>query len=59
MDRGNLIIVLKIGEAVDIGDDITVTLLSNAMTQARISIEAPKAINICRQNAINKQPKQH
>ena len=44
-----LILTRKLGEKINIGDDITVTLLEIKGTQVKLGIEAPKTIEIHRQ----------
>lgn len=43
-----LILTRKLGEQINIGDDITVTLLEVKGTQVKLGIEAPKDISIHR-----------
>lgn len=57
MERGSLVITRKIGESFDIGNDITVTVLSGSGSNVRLNIEAPKHVNIVRDNAICREPK--
>jgi carbon storage regulator len=44
-----LILTRKLGEKINIGDDITVTLVEIKGTQVKLGIEAPKTIKIHRQ----------
>jgi len=44
-----LILTRKLGEKINIGDDITVTLVEIKGTQVKLGIEAPKTIEIHRQ----------
>ena len=44
-----LILTRKLGEKINIGDDITVTLVGIKGTQVKLGIEAPKHIEIHRQ----------
>ena len=44
-----LILTRKLGETINIGDDITVTLLEIKGTQVKLGIDAPKTIEIHRQ----------
>ena len=44
-----LILTRKLGEKINIGDDITVTLVGIKGTQVKLGIEAPKHIKIHRQ----------
>jgi len=44
-----LILTRKLGEKINIGDDITITLVEIKGTQVKLGIEAPKHIEIHRQ----------
>jgi len=44
-----LILTRKLGEKITIGDDITITLVEIKGTQVKLGIEAPKHIEIHRQ----------
>ena len=44
-----LILTRKLGEKINIGDDITVTLIEIKGTQVKLGIEAPRHIEIHRQ----------
>ena len=44
-----LILTRKLGEKINIGDDITVTLVEIKGTQVKLGIEAPRTIEIHRQ----------
>lgn len=44
-----LILTRKLGEKINIGDDITVTLIEIRGSQVKLGIEAPKTIEIHRQ----------
>jgi carbon storage regulator len=44
-----LILTRKLGEKINIGDDITITLVEIKGTQVKLGIEAPKTIEIHRQ----------
>ena len=44
-----LILTRKLGEKINIGDDITVTLVEIKGTQVKLGIEAPKNVEIHRQ----------
>lgn len=46
-----LVITRKAGEAVHIGDNIVVRILSSQNGQFRVGIEAPKDVQILRDNA--------
>ena len=46
---GQLQITRRIGESVQIGDDITVTVIKNRHgSQVRLAIDAPESVNIVR-----------
>jgi carbon storage regulator len=44
-----LILTRKLGEKINIGDDITVTLVEIKGTQVKLGIEAPRSVEIHRQ----------
>ncbi len=44
-----LILSRRVGEAVTIGTDVTIVILGIKGGQVRVGIEAPKCINICRE----------
>lgn len=44
-----LILTRRVGEAVVIGDDVTVTVLAVRGTQVRIGISAPKELSVHRE----------
>ncbi|MDH1236506.1 carbon storage regulator [Stutzerimonas stutzeri] len=50
-----LVITRKAGEAVHIGDNIVVRILGTQNGQTRIGIDAPKEIEIQRDNIKNKK----
>ena len=50
-----LVITRKTGEAVHIGDNIVVRILGTQNGQTRIGIDAPKEIEIQRDNIKNKK----
>lgn len=50
-----LVITRKAGEAVHIGDNIVVRILGTQNGQTRIGIDAPKEIDIQRDNIKNKK----
>ena len=49
-----LILTRKLGEKINIGDDITVTLLEIKGAQAKLGIDAPKSIGIHRNEIYEK-----
>jgi carbon storage regulator len=49
-----LILTRKLDEKINIGDDITVTLLEIKGTQVKLGIEAPKSIGIHRNEIYEK-----
>ena len=49
-----LILTRKLGEQINIGDDITVTLLEIRGTQVKLGIDAPKRIGIHRNEIYEK-----
>jgi carbon storage regulator len=49
-----LILTRKLGEKINIGDDITVTLLEIKGTQVKLGIDAPKRIGIHRNEIYEK-----
>jgi len=49
-----LILTRRLGEAIIIGDDITVTLLSASLTQVRLGVSAPKNITVYREEIYDK-----
>jgi len=49
-----LILTRKLGEKINIGDDITVTLLEIKGTQVKLGIQAPKSIGIHRNEIYEK-----
>lgn len=49
-----LILTRKLGEKINIGDDITVTLLEIKGAQVKLGIEAPKSIGIHRNEIYEK-----
>lgn len=55
-----LILTRRVGESLIIGDDVTVSVLSVKGNQVRIGIDAPKDVNIVREellkNGINSGP---
>ena len=56
-----LILTRRVGEALMIGDDVTITVLSVRGNQVRIGINAPKEVGVHREeiyNKINSEPGQ-
>tara|TARA_R110002020_G_scaffold456825_1_gene673518 strand:+ start:3735 stop:3911 length:177 start_codon:yes stop_codon:yes gene_type:complete len=54
----SLVLSRREGESVDIGDEITVTVVEINPGQVRLAFDAPKDIAIKRDNIINDQPKE-
>ena len=52
-----LVITRKALQSFTIGDDIKVTIVEIRGSQAKVSIEAPKHLNIQRDDMINNKPK--
>ena len=52
-----LVLTRKAGQSIQIGDDITVQVLTSQNGQIRLGILAPKHIPIQRDNAKNKHPR--
>ena len=52
-----LVLERKAGEAIYIGDDIKIVVRSIIGAKVRLGIEAPREVQICRDDAITKQPK--
>ena len=50
-----LLLSRRTGETIQIGDDITVTVLSVKGNQVRIGISAPEGVKILREELIDKQ----
>jgi len=49
-----LILTRRTGETINIGNDVTITVLNVAYNQVRIGIEAPKDIEVHREEIYNK-----
>ena len=49
-----LILTRKVGETINIGDDVKVTVLGVKGNQARIGIDAPEAISVHREEIYEK-----
>lgn len=54
-----LVLSRKQGQEINIGPDITITVVSVNGGQVRIGIDAPKSVPVIRPDAINKQPKDY
>ena len=54
-----LVLSRKQGQEINIGHDITITVVSVNGGQVRIGIDAPKSVPVLRPDAINKQPKDY
>lgn len=53
-----LILTRRPGQVLNIGDEITVTVLSVVGAQVRIGIDAPRDMNVLREEAIKRTPRQ-
>ncbi|UTC24098.1 carbon storage regulator CsrA [Candidatus Comchoanobacter bicostacola] len=49
-----LILTRRVGEALKIGDEVTITVLSVRGHQVRIGIDAPKDVSVHREEIYNK-----
>ena len=49
-----LILTRRVGESIKIGDSVTVTVLASKGNQIRIGIDAPREIEVHRQEVWNK-----
>lgn len=49
-----LILSRKLGESIVIGDDITITILGVNGGQVRVGIDAPKSVNVHREEVFNR-----
>jgi carbon storage regulator len=49
-----LILTRKVGEALKIGDEVTITVLSVKGHQVRIGIDAPKDVSVHREEIYNR-----
>ena len=49
-----LILTRKVGETLNIGDDVTVTVLGVQGGQVRLGVNAPKEISVHREEIYNK-----
>ena len=52
-----LILTRKVGEAMLIGDDVTITLLSVKGNQVRLGIDAPRSTTVYREEIYHRQKK--
>lgn len=52
-DRGMLVLSRKTSERILIGDDIAITIVRIGPNSVRIGIEAPKSMNIVREELCN------
>lgn len=49
-----LILTRRIGEAIHIGDDVSVTVMGTRGTQVRIGIQAPQSVAVYREEIFNR-----
>ena len=49
-----LILTRRIGETLQIGDDITVTVLDAKGTQVKVGVVAPKDVRVLREELVNR-----
>jgi carbon storage regulator len=49
-----LILTRRVGEAVMIGDDVTVTVLRVKGNQVRLGVDAPKTVSVQREEILKK-----
>ena len=52
-----LILTRRVGEAVQIGDNVVVRVLGVKGGQVRIGFDVPKEVNVMRTELLNKPPK--
>jgi carbon storage regulator len=55
---GNLVLTRRPGEAIQIGPDITVHIVSVEGQKVRVAIHAPKEVQVVRDNAVVTVPKE-
>lgn len=55
---GNLVLTRRPGEAIQIGPDITVHIVSVEGSKVRVAVHAPKDVTVLRDNAVNTAPQQ-
>lgn len=55
-EQGNLVLTVRVGEHITIGDDITVTCIASDHRGARLMVKAPKQVSIVRSDATVKVP---
>lgn len=55
---GNLVLTRRPGEAIQIGDSITVHIVSVEGSKVRVAIHAPKDVAVVRDNAIVTEPRE-
>ncbi len=55
---GNLVLTRRPGEAIQIGPDITVHIVSVEGSKVRVAVHAPKDVAVIRDNAILTEPKE-
>ena len=49
-----LILTRKVGQSIMIGNDVTITVLSNKNGQVRVGIDAPKSVEVHREEIYDK-----
>lgn len=54
-----LVLSRRIGETLNIGEEITLTVLGISGNQVRVGIEAPKEVNIVRSELLDPNRQQH
>lgn len=55
-EQGNLVLTVRAGEHITIGDSITVTCIASDHRGARLMVKAPKEVSIVRSDATVKVP---
>lgn len=53
-DQGNLVLTVRVGEHITIGDNITVTCIASDHRGARLMVKASKEVPIVRSDAVVK-----